>query len=72
MTGQLWRIDLPELWKPITLNQRHHHMVKARRTRAFRNATCLLARQLRIPKLDRIRIELHYAPRHNRRRDPLN
>lgn len=71
MSGQQWRLDLPP-WQPVTLNNRMHHMVRARRVRRFRDAACVLAKQQKIPALPRVRIELHYAPRDSRRRDPIN
>lgn len=55
-----WTFDLP-LTKPLSLNDRTHWRARARAIRQVRNATCLLARQARIPALPKGSIELHYA-----------
>lgn len=66
-----WRLDLP-FSKPLSLNGRQHHMVKARAVAQVRKDVQVLARAAKIPALDRISVELHYAPRDSRRRDALN
>lgn len=66
-----WRIDLP-FTKPLSLNGREHWRVKAKRVSEVRKATALLTRSANVPALNRISVELHYAPRDKRRRDPLN
>lgn len=66
-----WRLDLP-LSKPLSLNSRQHHMVKARAVAQVRKDAQIIARAAKIPALDRIVVELHYAPRDSRRRDALN
>lgn len=71
MSGRTWRIDLP-LTLPLSMNDREHPMVKHRRVKAIRSAAAVLARQQKIPSLERIAVELHYCPRDRRRRDPLN
>ena len=49
-----------------------HWAKKQRDTRTLRASTKIVARAARVPKLERVRIELHYVPRDERRRDPLN
>lgn len=71
MTGRVWRIDLP-MTTPLSLNDRAHHMVKARRVAHVRFLTRTLVRAAKIPPLERVAIELHYCPRDHRRRDRLN
>lgn len=66
-----WRLTLP-LTAPLSLNSRQHHMVKAREVAQVRRDVAVLARAAKIPALPRITVELHYAPRDNRRRDALN
>lgn len=67
----MWRIELP-ITRPLSLNGREHWRVKAKRVKEIRDATCVLAKAAGIPRLSRIIVELHYAPRDQRRRDPLN
>lgn len=70
-TGRTWTLDLP-LTKPLSLNDRDHWRVKARKTKQLRRDTEFMARAARIPRLARCSIELHYAPRDRRRRDAIN
>jgi crossover junction endodeoxyribonuclease RusA len=71
MTGRVWRLDLP-LRTPLSMNDREHRMVRHRRVAQVRSDAKLLAKAAKIPKLERISVELHYCPRDSRRRDPLN
>lgn len=66
-----WLLELP-LTKPLSMNDRQHWRPKARMVSYVRRVTLLLAQQHKIPALTRIAVELHYAPRDDRRRDPLN
>ena len=66
-----WTLQLP-FTKPLSLNDRQHHMVKAKAVREWRESTALLARAAGIPACDRIRATLLYVPNANRRRDPDN
>ena len=72
VTDALWRLDLPYTRPPLNLNDRSHYMVRSRKVRQLRGDVCTIARALRIPPLGRIRVELHYRPRDNRRRDSDN
>lgn len=66
-----WVLDLPN--SPyVTPNSRHHWSVRSRKNRVWRSATALLARQARIPALDRIEVRLDYWPPDRRRRDADN
>ena len=66
-----WVLNLP-LTKPLSLNSRQHWRVKAAEVATVREAARNLARAAKIPTLERISVELHYAPRDRRRRDSLN
>lgn len=66
-----WTFDLP-MTKPLSMNGRQHWRPKAREVSHVRRMTLLMAQQKRIPACTRIAVELHYAPRDARRRDPLN
>lgn len=60
------------LTKPLNLNHREHWAVKAKKVKQVRQWTALLAKQAKVPPLNKITVELHYCPRDKRRRDPLN
>lgn len=66
-----WVLTLP-LTRPLSMNDREHWQIKRRRVAALRQAVATLARAAPIPPLERIAVELHYAPPDRRRRDPLN
>lgn len=71
MTARSWRLDLP-ITKPMSMNDRKHHMVKARETARIRRDTFAVATEARIPALGTCTAELHYVPRDSRRRDADN
>jgi crossover junction endodeoxyribonuclease RusA len=66
-----WRIDLP-LTRPLSMNDREHHMVKARRVASLRRVVRTLVSTKQVPAYPKIEIELHYTPRDARRRDATN
>lgn len=66
-----WLLTLP-FSKPLNLNHRQHHMVRAKAVREVREAACLLARSAKIPACRKVRVTLVYTPRDGRRRDSLN
>ena len=66
-----WTLQLPFM-KPLSLNDRQHHMVKAKAVREWRESTALLIRTAKIPACTRVRATLLYVPNANRRRDPDN
>ena len=69
-----WSLQLPfQVASQVpNLNDRDHWAVKASKVKQWRDAAHVLARQARIPACARIRVELHYVPRTNQRRDPDN
>lgn len=69
--GRTWTFDLP-LTTPLSMNDREHWRKKARQVAQLRRDVQVLVRQARVPALERIAVELHYAPRDARRRDALN
>jgi crossover junction endodeoxyribonuclease RusA len=73
VTGRTWTLDLPHGLPPLTLNgQRGQHFARARKVKVFRTAINAEARRQQVPPLARVAVELHYAPRDRRRRDPMN
>lgn len=71
-TRRSWTLDLGHT-APLRLNgSRRGHYAHARNVKAFRHRAAWLAREARIPSLERIAVELHYAPKDRRRRDPMN
>lgn len=72
MTAREWTLTLP-FTRPLTMNTRHTHWARERAaTAAWRDAAIALARRDHIPPMDRFTAVLHYAPRHERRRDVDN
>jgi len=66
-------IDLPYTKPPLSMNDRKHHMARARLTRQIRSTTAWLAKQVKVPTgAERASVCLHYRPRDNRRRDSDN
>lgn len=67
-----WRLEIGEM-RPLSLNgSRRNHYAHARDVKKLRQIARACARANNIPPLARVQIELHYAPRDRRRRDPLN
>lgn len=66
-----WTLTLP-ITRPLSMNDREHWAVKAKRVREVREAVATLARKEGIPQLTRMAVELHYSPRDKRRRDAEN
>ncbi|HEY2238874.1 MAG TPA: hypothetical protein VGI21_08790 [Streptosporangiaceae bacterium] len=56
----------------LTANQRPHWAVRARRTRALREAAAWMARAARVPQLEHVHVLAEYRPPDRRRRDPAN
>lgn len=66
-----WTFELP-LHRPLSLNgSRGQHYARARLVKTVRWRAKLAATEARIPACARVAIELHYAPRDRRRRDPV-
>lgn len=66
-----WALHLP-FQTQLSLNDRQHWAVKHKHVKEWRDAAHVLARAARIPLCSRIRVELHYVPAQERRRDPDN
>lgn len=66
-----WTLHLP-FQTQLSLNDRDHWNVKAKKVKTWREAAMVLAKAARIPACSRIRIELHYVPAQERRRDQDN
>lgn len=56
----------------LTSNQRPHWATRSRRTKDWREATCLRAKEERLPKLGYARVECQLRFTDERRRDPGN
>jgi crossover junction endodeoxyribonuclease RusA len=69
--GEQWVLELP-FTKALSLNDRMAHIVKWLKTKEWRDAAHVLAKAQKIPRCRRVRIELHYRPVDNRRRDVIN
>lgn len=66
-------IDLPWVSPPLSLNDRHNRHVHARKVRHIRDTTHTLALAAKLPRgVKHVSVQLHYAPRDNRRRDTDN
>ena len=63
-----WTLDLPDQ-EITTPNSRVHWSRTARCAKAWREATCWLARDAKIPTLDRIAVTLTHWPADRRKRD---
>lgn len=75
--GRTWEVRLPWTKPPLSLNDRGHWAVKAKRTREVRDAAHFAVlfgddHELRGIVLDRASITLTYVPRDARRRDRTN
>ena len=66
-----WTLDLP-ITIPLSLNDRTERHARAKEIAVIRNGMHAIIRHAKIPALYRVTIELHYAPRDKRRRDPIN
>lgn len=71
MRSREWTLRLP-ITRPLSMNDRSHWRVKAKASRSVRDGAAAAAREAQIPTLDAFTVELHYAPRDSRRRDPEN
>jgi Holliday junction resolvase RusA-like endonuclease len=66
-------VQLPWSKPPLSMNDRPHHMTRARLTKGMRRDAHMLADDSRLPRgLDRVQVALHYRPRDRRRRDSDN
>lgn len=67
----MWLLELP-FTKQLSLNDRTNRHVKAKLNAEWREAVAWLCTAQKIPACGRIKVELYYAPRFNRRRDQDN
>ncbi|QLF83877.1 RusA-like resolvase [Gordonia phage Moosehead] len=66
-------ITLPWTKPPLSMNDRGHWRKKAAQTASVRGDCLALARHARLPRnCGHVHIRLHYRPRDNRHRDPIN
>ncbi|PRQ10612.1 hypothetical protein C1Y63_10480 [Corynebacterium sp. 13CS0277] len=70
---QVYRLPLPWMRPPLTLNQRLHWAKKAQLTKGVRGNAYWRAAHHQLPKgVGYARVQLHYRPRDRRRRDTDN
>lgn len=67
----VWVVQLPFL-TPLSMNDRMHHMAKAKAVKEWREAAHWALRAARIPRCERVAAQLVYVPAARRRRDPDN
>jgi hypothetical protein len=67
-----WNIQMPWPRPPISLNHRHSPHERASLTRMIRDDTNVLARAVRLPKLDRVTLGLVWYPGNNQVTDADN
>lgn len=71
MSAREWLLPLT-ITAPISMNDRGHWRGRAAKLKRVRGDAFTAAKIARIPALDGFTVELHYAPRDKRRRDPEN
>jgi hypothetical protein len=67
-----WVLWLPWSRPPLSLNRHLHYMQEHRLKEQLRDATIVLAKQQRIPRLEAAVVELHWLKGDNRRADSDN
>lgn len=67
-----WTVELPPGLTLLNSNQRPHPMVRAKHTRALREAGRKAAAAIGIPRLERAYVIAELRPNDKRRRDPGN
>lgn len=72
MNGRTWTVELPAGMPLLNANKRQHHMVRARLTKAIRDAAHMLTLADRVPALKRAHVVCEYRPPDRRRRDVHN
>lgn len=71
-TGRSWTIKLPAGLRLLSLNGREHYMERHRRAQALKKAAWAMARNARIPSLERVSLVVEYQPPDRRHRDADN
>lgn len=67
-----WDLKLPWVKPPLSLNDREHWAPRAKKQKAVREASALLARQAGIPRLGTAKVRLVWLVSDRRRRDREN
>ena len=67
-----YRLDLPWPRPPLNHNQRLHRMVEARIVAEVRRDIGWIAKAAKIPRAQRLTVQLHYAPGRRGRQDGMN
>ncbi|AIL96403.1 RusA family crossover junction endodeoxyribonuclease [Corynebacterium ureicelerivorans] len=67
-----WDLKLPWVKPPLSLNDREHWAPRAKKQKAVREASALLARQAGIPRLGTAKVRLVWLVADRRRRDREN
>lgn len=70
--GRQWRLEMPAGQELLNANDRMHWSKRNRITKQLRSDANLMARYLKIPRLERARITSLYEPPDTRRRDAGN
>lgn len=71
--GRTWTVEMPAGIQLLTLNQRLHWATRARITHDLRLAAFAMARNARIPTLEKARVTVEYQPpKVRRKRDAGN
>ena len=70
--GRTWTIELPAGMPLVSLNHREHWAARNRKARGLKDAAIALARQAKIPPLERIRVTVLFDPPDRRKRDHDN
>jgi len=71
-TGRTYTIALPAGLELLSLNDRLHWRERHRRYQDIKEAACVMARQAKVPRLDRAWITVEYQPPDRRHRDADN
>lgn len=75
MTASVWHLEVPfadDGLPPLNANQRLHWAKRNRLTQEIKDAIGWRVKAQKIPRLDRIAVQLLYQPQDRRRRDPSN
>lgn len=68
----VYQIELPWPRPPLNHNHRHTPWGKGKIVAAIRADVLVLVRAAKVPQCERLTVQLHYAPGHRRKQDPMN
>ena len=68
LQGRTWTLKLPAGLPLLSLNGREHWAARHRKTQALKDAATVMARQARLPRLQRVSVVAEYQPPNLRRR----